>query len=158
MKVASSGSRRPVSSASPRIRAQTGSTFSIVPALTCRWAMIVSRIRSQVSLAQFDRVISVVMRVYGDCAAEAGGALTTIKPAQADKTTAGKAARMGASCAIAKSSRLLREKAQHRRLERLISHRQHVISPRDVERPAARQQRHKLVRRARNHVLGADRD
>ena len=65
---------------------------------------------------------------------------------------------MGASCAIAKSSRLLREKAQHRRLERLISHRQHVISPRDVERPAARQQRRKLVCRTRNHVFGADRD
>ena len=33
-----------------------------------------------------------------------------------------------------------------------------MISPRDVERPAARQQRRKLVRRTRNHVFGADRD
>ena len=65
---------------------------------------------------------------------------------------------MGASCAIAKSLGLLREKAQHLRLERLVSHREHVISPRDVERPAARQQRRKLVCRTRNHVFGADRD
>src|SRR6516162_783281 len=77
MKVASSGSRRAISSASSRIRAHTGSTFWIAPALTCRWAMIVSRIRPAVSLAQFDLVID----VYEDYAAKAGDALTTIERA-----------------------------------------------------------------------------
>ena len=55
MKVASSGSRRAISSASRRMRAQTGSTFSSPPALTCCWAMIISASVTRASLAHSAR-------------------------------------------------------------------------------------------------------
>src|SRR5262249_29816486 len=155
MKVASSGSRRAISSASPRMRAHTGSTFSSTPALTCRWAIIVSaHFGPTVSLAQFDWTID----VYGDCAANAGDALTAIRRAKGAGLSRCGIARTGTPCRLAKFSGLLREKAQHRRLERLVSHRKHVISPGDLERPAGRQQRRKLVRRTRDHIFAADRD
>src|SRR5262249_22107151 len=155
MKVASSGSRRAISSASRRMRAHTGSTFSSAPALTCRWAIIVSaHFGPEVSLAQFDWATA----VYGDGAANVGDALTTIRRAKGAGLSRCGAARTGTPCRLAKSSGLLREKAQHRRLERLISHRKHVISPGDLERPAGRQQRRKLLRRTRDHVVAADRD
>ncbi len=46
----------------------------------------------------------------------------------------------------------------HPLLEDLVADREHMVAPGDIERSARRQQGRKLVRRARDRVLGADRD
>ena len=52
----------------------------------------------------------------------------------------------------------LSQEVEHALLEHLVAHRQHVVAARNIERPPLRQQRGQLGRRARDVVLGADRD
>src|SRR6266545_7329840 len=137
MKVASSGSRRTTSSASIRMRAQTGSTLSrAVVALAWCWAMTVSgKYRSTVGTAALLAGAARPGMIYGQAAARPMGP--------------------------AAQNRRLQPPGQERRhplLEHLVADREHMVAPGDIERPAGRQHGCQLMGGAGDRVLAADRD
>src|SRR5438105_15793828 len=125
MKVASSGSRWTTSSASRRIRAQTGSILSSASlAFTWCWAMAAFHLADGLlpHTAAKHHIWPITWPTNG----------------------------------FGRPSGPLGEKIQHPLLERLVPHRQHVIAPGDVERPARGQKRRQLRRGARDRLLAAD--
>src|SRR4029079_2016947 len=130
MKVESSGSRRTASSASFRIRAQTGSTLS--SASTARGG----RCAMTVSNTGFAGVLPHLPGQF-------------VYARQKATATEGYRAILSGP---------LSQELEHALFEHPVTHRLHVVAPRNVERPPLRQQRRKVLRRARDVVLAADRD
>src|SRR5258706_4577619 len=148
MNEASCGSCLTTASASLRMRAQIGSTLSI-GVILCGWAIAVLR-RRGFSLFEFSRD-----REPSVGAPPPDGTPTLPSPASGGRvnrnTLLAGEGRVGAS-------RPLLKEPQHRLLVNTVSDRQHMIAARNIERTRPGHQCGKLIRGARQVVLGADRE
>src|SRR5262249_19020661 len=131
MKVASSTSQRATSSASLRMRAQTGSTLSRALA-----AFVCSRAMAGSPAIAFHRLPLPLAQMQGGY----------------------KSKRLSSQWLNVAKSSALRQEGQHTRFESLVADRQHVVAAGNVERATIREQRRERLGGARYLVPRADRD